>query len=74
MNLEDKSREMEIIRRNQTPLTKDQILSLNEKHGYFQFADAQGDVTVAFVRDIERIHGISESHDTIKRKHRKIKL
>lgn len=52
---------MEIIERNQTPLTKDQIADLNEKHGYFQFADAQGDVTLAFVRDIEKMHGIKEA-------------
>ena len=46
---------------DQKPLTKDQIADLNEKHGYFQFADAQGDVTLAFVRDIEKIHGIKET-------------
>lgn len=46
---------------DQKPLTKDQIADLNKKHGYFQFADAQGDATLAFVRDIEKIHGIKES-------------
>ena len=46
---------------DQKPLTKDQIADLNEKHGYFDYADAQGDVTLAFVRDIEKIHGIKES-------------
>lgn len=42
----------------QTPLTKEQILKLNEKHGWFEFGDAQGDVTRAFVKDIEKMHGI----------------
>ena len=43
---------------NQKPITPEQILSLNKKHGYFQYGDAQGATTLAFVRDIEEIHGI----------------
>jgi len=40
------------------PLTKDQILELNEEFGWFQYGDAQGAVTEAFVRKIEKIYGI----------------
>lgn len=40
------------------PLTDEQILDLNEKYGYFEYGDAQGDKTEAFVRSVERMHGI----------------
>jgi hypothetical protein len=40
------------------PLNEDQILELNNKFGYFKHGDAQGDVTLAFVRKIEQMHGI----------------
>ena len=32
-------------------LTKDQVFSLNEKHGWFEFGDAQGDVSNAFANE-----------------------
>ena len=34
-----------------THLTKDQVFNLNEKHGWFQSGDAQGDVSMAFAQD-----------------------
>jgi hypothetical protein len=40
------------------PLTEDQILELNYEFGWFKHGDSQGDVTRAFVRKIEEIHGI----------------
>jgi len=42
--------------RKRKPLTSEQIQDLSEKHGRFQFA--QEETTVAFVRDIEKMHGI----------------
>ncbi len=37
-------------------LTREQVLLLNEKHGYFQYADAQGDVSRAFAQDAVAMH------------------
>lgn len=37
-------------------LTKEQVLQLNEKHGWFQYADAQGDVSRAFAQDAIAMH------------------
>ena len=60
LELQGRDRFLEELKGKQkTPLTKEQIQGLNEKYGYFQFADAQGAVTLAFVRDIEKAHGIS---------------
>ena len=42
----------------EAPLTKEEITKLNDKFGYFEFGDAQGDKTIAFVREIEKKHGI----------------
>jgi len=39
------------------PLTDEQIEILNDKYGYFEFGDAQGGKTRAFVRSIEEMHG-----------------
>lgn len=36
---------------NRTYLTKDQVFELNEKHGWFQYGDAQSDVSRAFAQD-----------------------
>ena len=41
-----------------TPLSKSQIIALNEKYGYFEYGDAQGNKTIDFVRAVEEIHGI----------------
>lgn len=32
-------------------LSSDQVYELNEKHGWFQFGDAQSDVSCAFAQD-----------------------
>ena len=32
-------------------LNKEQVYKLNEQHGYFQYSDAQGDVSRAFAND-----------------------
>jgi len=37
-------------------LTPDQVFSLNEKHGWFEFKDAQGDVSRAFAQDAIEMH------------------
>lgn len=37
-------------------LTKEQVCLLNEKHGYFQYRDAQGDVSRAFAQDAIAMH------------------
>ena len=37
-------------------LTPEQVLQLNEKHGWFQYADAQGDVSKAFAQDAIEMH------------------
>lgn len=39
-----------------TYLTPDQVTQLNEKHGYFQFADAQGNVSQDFAQDAIAMH------------------
>lgn len=39
-----------------TFLTPDQVLALNEKHGWFHYADAQGDVSRAFAQDAIALH------------------
>lgn len=36
-------------------ISDDELLGLNEKYGYFQFGDAQGDKSRAFADDISRI-------------------
>ena len=41
-----------------TPLSKSQIIALNEKYGYFEYGDAQGNKTIDFVRAVEKMHGI----------------
>lgn len=40
----------------QTFLTPDQVYALNEKHGWFQFGDAQSDVSRAFAQDAIAMH------------------
>lgn len=37
-------------------LTDDQVYQLNEKHGWFQFGDAQSDVSRAFASDAIAMH------------------
>lgn len=37
-------------------LTRDQVLLLNDKHGYFEYSDAQGDVSRAFAQDAIEMH------------------
>ena len=37
-------------------LTNDQVLALNEKHGWFKFRDAQSDVSRAFAQDAIAMH------------------
>lgn len=37
-------------------LTNEQIFSLNEKHGWFEFGDAQSDVSRAFAHDAIAMH------------------
>ena len=37
-------------------LTEEQVFSLNEKHGWFQFGDAQSDVSKAFAQDAIAAH------------------
>ncbi len=37
-------------------LSNEQIQALNEKHGYFEFADARGDVSRAFAQDAIDMH------------------
>lgn len=39
-----------------TYLTKDQVFQLNEKFGWFQFQDAQGDVSRAFAQEAIAMH------------------
>lgn len=39
-----------------THLTHDQVHDLNEKHGWFQFGDAQSDVSRAFAQDAIEMH------------------
>jgi hypothetical protein len=45
-------------------LTPDQVHSLNEKHGWFAYGDAQSDVSRAFAQDAiamhERIRGAAQ--------------
>lgn len=43
------------------PLSDEQIYEIGEPFGYFQYGDAQGDKRRAFVRAIERAHGIGGS-------------
>jgi hypothetical protein len=37
-------------------LSNDQVHALNEKHGWFQFRDAQSDVSRAFAQDAIEMH------------------
>jgi hypothetical protein len=37
-------------------LTAEQVSSLNEKHGWFQYSDAQGHVSRAFAQDAIEMH------------------
>lgn len=37
-------------------LTPDQVQQLNEKHGWFQYGDAQSDVSKAFAQDAIAMH------------------
>ncbi len=37
-------------------LSVDQVYALNEKHGWFEFSDAQGDVSRAFAQDAIAMH------------------
>ena len=37
-------------------LTVEQVYKLNEKHGWFQFGDAQSDVSKAFAQDAIAMH------------------
>ena len=37
-------------------LSREQVRSLNEKHGWFQYGDAQSDVSNAFANEAVRIH------------------
>lgn len=39
-----------------TYLTPDQVQQLNEKHGWFQYRDAQSDVSRAFAQDAISMH------------------
>lgn len=39
-----------------TFLSRDQVWQLNEKHGWFQFGDAQSDVSNAFANDAIAMH------------------
>ena len=41
-----------------TPLSKSQVIALNEKYGYFEYGDAQGRKTIDFVKAVEEMHGI----------------
>ena len=41
-----------------SPLTGDQISTLNDKYGWFEFGDAQGNKTLKFVRAVEAMHEI----------------
>ena len=43
------------------PLSDERIDEIGEPFGYFQYGDAQGDKRRAFVRAIERAHGIGGS-------------
>jgi hypothetical protein len=42
--------------KNPQYLTNDQVHTLNEKHGWFEFADAQSDVSRAFAQDAIAMH------------------
>ena len=43
-------------------ITKTQVQELNEKHGYFEFGDAQGDVSLDFANDaIEKYLAMREA-------------
>ncbi len=44
--------------RHAKPMSNEQIGNINQKYGWFEFGDAQGDKTRAFVRQIEEHHGI----------------
>lgn len=37
-------------------INRDQVYALNEKYGYFEFGDAQGDVSLAFANDAVALH------------------
>jgi len=37
-------------------LSREQVLALNEKHGWFQYGDAQSDVSRAFAQDAIEVH------------------
>lgn len=37
-------------------LTAEQVYQLNEKHGWFQYGDAQSDVSQAFAQDAIEMH------------------
>lgn len=37
-------------------LTPEQVYTLNEKHGWFQYGDAQSDVSKAFAQDAIAMH------------------
>lgn len=37
-------------------LTKEQVFELNEKHGWFQYGDAQSDVSNAFAQEAIEMH------------------
>lgn len=37
-------------------LSNEQVLELNEKHGWFQYRDAQSDVSRAFAQDAIEMH------------------
>ena len=39
-----------------TFLSRDQVFALNERHGWFQFGDAQSDVSNAFANDAIAMH------------------
>lgn len=42
--------------KKQAYLTNEQVLDLNEKHGWFQYGDAQSDVSRAFAQDAIAMH------------------
>ena len=45
----------------QSPLTKEEVSDFNERFGYFEYGDAQGGKSRAFVKAIEEKHGIHQS-------------
>lgn len=47
-----------LVAAKKRPLTEEQVWELNDKYGYFDYGDAQGDKSRAFVKSVEALHGI----------------